>query len=146
MKRKLKDVATEYAKEVLRQRLKRTKSEHVLEVLRRQHDGHSVAFNLGTRPNIIRPMQSAMGNAKYEALAVSSSSPAPNVPCIVRPPDAPGVDDFSMPSLAKLTSRFPADASALLSEGAQRIAVLNPEEVKFLMSELADGNVATENA
>lgn len=51
-----------------------------------------------------------------------------------------------MPSLAKLTSRFPADASALLSEGAQRIAVLNPEEVKFLMSELADGNVATENA
>ena len=96
-RRRLADVAAEYAAEISGSEQKLMKSERVCEVLRRQHGGaYPVALNSGTRPVVCRALADALGKAKYEELCAAGSSPKPGgastnpyVSKTARPSDTP---------------------------------------------------------
>ena len=133
-RRRLADVAAEYAAEISGSEQKLMKSERVCEVLRRQHGGaYPVALNSGTRPVVCRALADALGKAKYEELCAAGSSPKPDVP-------APRADPAAAPcrvDSAELRRRFPRDAAPLLRDGAQRFALLHADEVRCALAALA---------
>jgi hypothetical protein len=142
-KRPLKEVAKEYAAEVLVTHVKRLKNEAVVEVLTRQHGrAFPVAANDGTRPTVCRAIQEHMrsalnareGERRYEELCASGvKQPRPDVPELCSKPTACAV----LPSLARMRTRFPSDALALLRDGAQRMPLLHEDEVVMLTTQLA---------
>ena len=137
MKRKLKDVAEEKARE-LRDgtAVKKMKCENVVDVLTRQHNNKfTVAANDGTRSNVCTAMRKTLGEQKYEAAclkAVRSNYCAPELPTAIPDKLSPP------PSAQSLRKRFPSDATTLLTEGAQRIKeLLTPQEVATVVYELS---------
>ena len=132
-RRRLADVAAEYAAEISSSEQKLMKSERVCEVLRRQHGGaYPVALNSGTRPVVCRALADALGKAKYEKLCAAGSSPKPDVP-------APRADPAAKPCKVDrgAAARFPPDAAPLLRDGAQRFALLHADEVRCALAALA---------
>ena len=94
-RRRLADVAAEYAAEISGSEQKLMKSERVCEVLRRQHGGaYPVALNSGTRPVVCRALADALGKAKYEKLCAAGSSPKPDVPAPRADPAAGAAPPF----------------------------------------------------
>ena len=139
-KRELKEVAQEYAHELAAARresvTKRMKAEHVVEVLTRRHGGgFPVALNSGTRPTVCAALKAELGEKAYEALCRPAEPGTFTVPEL--PPAPPDFVAADTPSLEAMRKRFPTDAAALLSHGAQRFPLLSADEVSTVLHELS---------
>ena len=145
MKRSLRDEATDYAAELLSgPSQRRTKLEHVVEVLTRQHGGrYPVAVNQGTRPFVCGVLKRQLG-AEYEKLCVAAEKSAPAAVPAALP--ATSAAAAAVPTLAAMRSRFPATAAPLLEHGAQLLPLLQPKEVASLAAALAAHSHGKERA
>lgn len=143
MKKRLGDVAREYAHEIKRRPEKKTKCEHVVAVLTRQHGGaFPVAVNSGTRPAVCKVLKEELGT-DYEATCVAAENhPPSDVPELRTVSGKPPV---AVPTVKSLRARFP-NARALLHDGAQRIALLSNEEVLYLTREIEGHGVEPKSA
>ena len=136
MKRSLKEEASEFAQNLLRNPTRRPRTEQIVRVLTQQHGGKfPVAPNCGTRPAIGRFLKANLGEEKYNELCYSSSSPKPIVPSLPQCETLPAPP--RAPTLKALQKRFPGTATELLSRGAQLIDLLDAAEVAQVVAHLA---------
>ena len=145
MKRSLRDVATEYATDLLHNppRTPKMKAQHVVEVLTKQHNSSfPVALNSGTRPQVCGHLKRIL-HKEYETRCIPGSvTPVavPELPSIA--PESP----IRLPTVPDLRKRFPPDATALMQDGAQRLPLLRPAEVAALVYALSKHRTETQRA
>lgn len=142
MKRKLTDVAREYAHELrLQPKTAKLKGDRVVEVLTRQHGSRfPVALNLGTRPAVCGVLKKVLGEKEYEERCISGKTVPMALPEL---PSAPPQHVAATPTLDEIRARFPADAAALLQEGGQAVWLLNPDEVATVTHALSAPGLTT---
>lgn len=147
MKRTLKEVAKEYAATLKKRPHKRFKAEHVVEVLTMQ-SGFPMAVNSGTRPTVCGVLKAELGETFYQSVCrdakdlkrfeVPSLTAVSSAACCGKSSSVPIVD--------AMRARFPTDATLLLQQGAQRITLLQQDEVATLIAALCKHKVGTTKA